>query len=163
MAANQLLDLNIAAVNSRMKFYYGMLHSDDHTEAYKNCLPPFIEKALPKADKAPKNLIILSCDGRSDISEDELNQMLILPIERRGYVIHERIRSSKSTFDTIGLMFADLVGYLAARIDTISNDSELFEDITPEKFETNGKLRKLRSSSELIMKIKQLQLLTYYD
>lgn len=37
-------------------------------------------------------------------------------------------------------MFADLVGYLAARIDTISNDAELFEDINREQLELNGKI-----------------------
>ena len=162
-AAHRLIELNMATSNSRMKFYYGTLHSSDHTDSYMKCLPLFLAKTLPKAPGSPKNLIVVSCDERSDVNEDQLNQILTTPIESRGYVIHERIQSSKSSFDTVGLMFADLVGYLAARIDTITNDSELFDDITPEKFKTNGKLRKLRSSTTLISKIKQLQLLTYEE
>ena len=161
-AAKQLLDLNIAKYNSRMRFYYGCLHSKNHSDAYLTYLPPFLTKILPKA-KPSKNLILVSCDERSDITEDQLNHALIPAIENRGYVIHERVQSSKSTFETIGLMFADVVGYLTARIDTISHDAELFEDVTPEKLESNGKLRKLQSSSELISRIKQINVYKYNE
>jgi hypothetical protein len=61
-----------------------------------------------------------------------------------------------SNFNTVGLLYADIIGYLAARIDTISTDSELFEGITPEQFETNGKILKLKSSVNLISKIKNI-------
>lgn len=162
-AAHKLLDLNMATSNSRMKFYFGNLHSDNHTEAYVKFLPPLLVKILPKSPKAPKNLIVVSCDERPDVTEDQLNEIIPPAIEHRGYVLYERVVSSKSTFDTIGLMFSDIVGYLTTRIDTISNDAELFEGITPEQFMTNGKLRKLKTSSELIVKIKQLQLLKHSE
>ncbi len=63
---------------------------------------------------------------------------------------------ASSNFNTVGLLYADIIGYLAARIDTISTDSELFEGITPEQYETNGKIKKLRSSVSLILKIKNI-------
>lgn len=163
-AANKLLDLNIASSNSRMKFHYGHLKSTDHRADYLAYLPPLLTKSLPLAKKgAGKKLIVISCDERSDISPDELHSALSPASNSRGYVLLERVMSTKSTFDTVGIMFADLVGYLAARIDTISNDSDLFDGITPEQYASNGKLRKLRSSSELIAKIKELQLYTYND
>jgi len=44
---------------------------------------------------------------------------------------------------------------LTGRVDIIANDAELFEGLTPEQFEANGKIRKLRSSQDLISKIKK--------
>src|SRR5262249_50089347 len=38
------------------------------------------------------------------------------------------------------------VGYLAARIDTIAADAQLFEELTPEQLAKDGKYRKLASS-----------------
>jgi hypothetical protein len=57
-------------------------------------------------------------------------------------------------------MFADIVGYLAARIDTIATDAQLFEGLTPEQLAKDGKYLKLASSRTLISKVKKLSLLT---
>ena len=62
-----------------------------------------------------------------------------------------------SNFNTVGILYADIIGYLAARVDTISTDSELFEGITSKEFEKNGKIKKLKSSMILISKIKTSQ------
>ena len=61
-----------------------------------------------------------------------------------------------SNFNTVGILYADMIGYLAARIDTISNDQELFENIPTDQLLNNGKVRKLKTSMALINKIKQL-------
>lgn len=58
-------------------------------------------------------------------------------------------------------MYADLVGYLAGRVEVISNDVEFFDDLTQEHLEETGKVRKLRSSRDLIDRIKELN--TYTD
>lgn len=63
---------------------------------------------------------------------------------------------ASSNFHTVGILYADIIGYLAARIDTISNDLELFENISEDQIANNGKIRKLKTSIELITKIKQL-------
>ena len=82
---------------------------------------------------------------------------VITPVfQKKNYVILEEPLMSTSNFNTVGLLYADIIGYLAARIDTISTDSELFEGITPEQFETNGKIKKLKSSVDLISKIKNI-------
>lgn len=157
-AARELLELNVAESNSRIKFYYGEISSTSHTEDYLAELPGLLAKCLPKPSKgAGKNLIAVCCDERSDISADDLHHALAPSIQKKGWILLERIQPVRSSFDTVGLMFADIVGYLTARIVTISNDSELFEGLTPEQFERNGKIRKLRSSTELISLIKQIQ------
>ncbi len=61
-----------------------------------------------------------------------------------------------SNFQTVGILYADIIGYLAARIDTISNDSELFEGLSSDQLETNGKIRKLKSSHALMTKVKNM-------
>ncbi|MEM9402323.1 MAG: hypothetical protein AAGA44_07550 [Pseudomonadota bacterium] len=161
-AAHQLLDLNISKKNSRLRFYYGGMYSENHTRDYVESLPPLIEKALPRAAKgAGKNLISVMCDERSDVSAADLHSAIQPAVEANGYTVHENVMSVRSTFDSIGLMYADLVGYLAGRVETIGNDSELFEGLTEEQLHTNGKIRKLRSSSELIEKVKCLDIYSH--
>ena len=57
----------------------------------------------------------------------------------------------------MGILYADIVGYLISRIDIISNDSELFDNIPIEEYQTNGKIKKLMTSIEIINKIKNLE------
>ncbi len=63
---------------------------------------------------------------------------------------------ASSNFNTVGILYADMIGYLVARIDTISNDLELFENIPRDQLANNGKVKKLKTSMQLINKIKQL-------
>ena len=58
-------------------------------------------------------------------------------------------------------MFADIVGYLYSRVDTIKVDAEIFHEIPHEVIQKNGQLRKLASSKELIKKIRDLTVLTH--
>ena len=67
----------------------------------------------------------------------------------------EDIVISRSGFHTVGVLYADIVGYLYARVDTIANDSELFQNIPPEQWENNGKIKKLKSSTNLLGLIKK--------
>ncbi|MGA3288138.1 MAG: hypothetical protein ABSD46_12010 [Bacteroidota bacterium] len=155
LAAHQLLDLNIAQSNRRMIFHYGRLKSKNQRDDYLHGVPGLLNKVLPHALKgAGKNLISINCDERDDITVTELHKYISPCAIKKGYVVLENVVRAKSNFDTIGIMYADLVSYLAGRIDTISNDSELFEGITEEQLNQNGKIRKLKSSKELISKIK---------
>jgi hypothetical protein len=157
-AAGQLLDLN-AEQNARMSFAYGAMDSDSHASDYLRAVPELIATWLPRAPKgAGKNLIAVVYDERVDIEAREFSDSVRDAVESRGYVLFENAIEGRSGFDTTGLMFADLVGYLAARVDVISNDAQLFEGLTLENYSTNGKIRKLESSHELISKIKRLDI-----
>lgn len=159
-AAGDLLDLNVASKNTRMRFAYCRSRSASHAADYLGILPELMGRALKSAPKGGggKNLMLVQCDEREDVDPDELHDAIAPAVEEKGYVVVERVAQVRSGFDTVGLMFADLVGYLAGRVDTISNDSGLFEGLTPEQLKTNGKIRKLRSSSSLIRKLKALDL-----
>lgn len=158
-AARQLLDLNVAGANSRMQFHYGRMQSGNHGQSYLDHLPTLLDKCLPKAPSgAGKNLLVVVCDERSDVAATKLHAALEPVTRGKNWVLLEHVIKAKSGFDTIGLMYADLVGYLVARIDTIANDSELFQGLTGEQLQHDGKFKKLRSSTELMKKIKKLKL-----
>ena len=158
--AQELISLNKSEVNARMKFhYFANKHSTDQREDYLGFLPTLLEKALPKAqEKGGKNLVSLHYDQRSDISPRDVREAIAPTLEARGYHLFEDVVMAVSRFDTVGILYADIVGYLQARVQTISNDSELFENIEPEHWETNGKLRKLRASTSILQGIKALKL-----
>jgi len=157
-AARQLLELN-AQKNARMKFAYGSLDSTAPGKDYLRLVPALVDEVLPRAPKgAGKNVLTVVYDERSDLNPAAFHRAITEIAENKGYVLFETTVEGRSSFDTVGLMFADLVGYLAARVEVISNDAELFEGLTLENYSENGKIRKLESSSELIANIKKLDL-----
>ena len=157
--AQDLISLNKSEVNARMKFHYFAKDSTDQRVDYLRFLPTLLKKALPKAqEKGGKNLVSVHYDQRSDISPKDIREAITPTLEARGYYLFEDVVMAVSRFDTVGILYADIVGYLQARVQTISNDAELFENIEREHWETNGKLKKLRSSTKILRGIKALKL-----
>lgn len=156
--ATDLLELNVSHKNRRMKFYYVRMDSADHKNDYLAFLPILLSKAIAKPQSRPgKDLICLTCDQRPDILVHEVHAAVAPVVEEKGYVLFEQVSMPTSCFETVGLLYADIVGYLVSRVDTISNDEGLF-DIPKKCFETDGRIRKLRSSTALISKIKKLSM-----
>jgi hypothetical protein len=156
--ANDLLDLNAAKKNARMHFHYFRKKSNNHKKDYLTYLPIIIEKALSKAPSgAGKDIVAIQCDNRSDIKIKELRKILYPVVKKKKYVLFEDIVMPASRFETVGILYADLIGYLVARVETISSDMDLFENIPKEELENNGKVKKLQSSKKLLEQIKYLQ------
>jgi len=156
-----ILRQNIAKKNARMTFHFGSQTGVSNIgQAYLESLPQFLEKVLPKPVKGgkAKNLIALTCDFRNDVAQEALQHVLLPVIEKKRWQLYEQVTTVHSNFHTVGILYADIVGYLAARIETISNDAELFENIPPQDLESNGKYKKLRSSSALLNEIKNMNL-----
>jgi len=156
--AKQLLDLNSADKNSRFRFHYAGRHDcNSHKDEYLAVLPALVHRSLVKAKKGRgRDLVSVSCDRRDDISPMEIQTTILPAIEDRGYTLVEEVTAPLSNFNTVGILYADIVSYLSARIETIENDVELFESIPDEMLENNGKIRKLRTSTELIERVKRL-------
>ncbi len=157
--AEKVIDLNISKANARMNFHYlkHQVSPKEHGKEYLRLLPLLLNKGIPKAPSgAGKNMVSIHFDYRSDIDIKQLREAVTSILQNKDYVIFEEPQMTTSNFNTVGLLYADIIGYLAARIHTISTDSELFEGITPEQFETNGKILKLKSSVNLISKIKNI-------
>ena len=112
---------------------------------------------LPKAKKgAGTNLVLVACDERSGINADALNAVIKEAVEARGYVLLERPMQVRSSTDTVGVTFADIVGYLLGRLDTI--DVGKFDELSAEQLETHGDFKKHESARKLVEKIKSLDL-----
>ena len=157
--AEAVIDLNVASKNARMKFAYFRKSSQNSKDDYLSYLPALLEKILKSYGKDSgqgKDLVSVYCDYRSDVSIAQIRSVLIPVIRTNHFKLYEDIQYANSNFQTVGILYADIVGYLMSRIETISNDSELFDSIPPDAFLTNGKIRKLQTSIGLMNKIKSL-------
>jgi hypothetical protein len=157
--ATEVLRLTASEANTRMRFFYVKHETDNVKKDYLNILPLVLKKALPTAtDKRQgKDIISVACDQREDISATELSAVVQSIIVKKGYTLFEDVSIAKSNFNTVGILFADIVGYLAARVDTIVNDAELFENLTADQLENNGKIRKLKASNDLLKNVRTLK------
>jgi len=157
--AEAVIDLNVASKNARMKFAYLRKSSQNSRDDYLSYLPTLLEKILKSYGKDSgqgKDLVSVYCDYRSDISISQLREVAIPVLKANKFKLYEDVHVVHSNFETVGILYADIVGYLMSRIETIANDSELFESIPPDALLTNGKFRKLQTSIGLIDKIKSL-------
>lgn len=147
-----LLALNKAKKNARIKFAFVKIeNSTDHKTDYLLYLPKLLNKVLSKAKKKNgKDLLGIHCDQRSDIKECDINKAVEKLLIEKGYKLFENAVISKSNFETVGILYADLVGYLFGRIDNIKMDIDLFESLTAEQIENNYRLKKLKTSTELL-------------
>src|SRR3990172_10442023 len=125
--ASSILDLTAAEKNARIKFHYLKTASADHRRTYLRFLPQLLKKALPPASKkSGKDLLVLYCDQRGDLDEKTIREAVLEKVCDKGYTLYEDVVLVKSCFHTVGILYADIVGYLLGRIDAISMDSELF-------------------------------------
>jgi len=157
--AEKILELTTAPKNTRMKLSYFRMSSTNHKNDYLENLPYLVRDILGKyhfSRKQGKNMVSISCDCRSDISIKELREAILPAVIDKKYELFEDIIQVRSNCETIGVLFSDIIGYLMSRIETITNDLELFENLTPDMIENNGKLRKLKSSWQLITKIRKM-------
>lgn len=153
---SNLLKLNRSAKYRRMKFHYAATESHDHRSVYLEILPLLLAKALPKTSrKGGKDLLKVYCDHRSDLKPSEIRAVAGPTVQARGYTLVEDVVCPVSNRETVGILYADIVGYLMGRIDVISNDIDMFDGLTAEQIEANGRLRKLRTSTELVQLIEK--------
>jgi hypothetical protein len=156
--ASSILNLTASEKNARMKFYYLKTKATDHKTTYLKFLPLLLKEALPTAcKKSGKDLFALHCDQRHDIDEKTIREAVLKKVCDKGYTLYEDVVLVKSCFHTVGILYADIVGYLLGRIDAISMDSDLFDGISEEDFDSSGQLRKLKSSKELVNKVKTIK------
>jgi hypothetical protein len=156
--ASSLLQLNASKKYRRMQFHYAALESDDHRADYLSVLPLLLRKGLPKAGhKGGKDLIKLYCDRREDLKPSEIRAAIDEVVSKRGYTLVEDVVCPNSNRETVGILYADIVGYLKGRIEVIKQDIEVFEGLSPEQIETNGRLRKLRTSTKLVQLISKFE------
>lgn len=157
--ATDILSLNVSVRHARLDVAYFHKESvKSFPSEYLKYLPILLNKVLTKAPRGPgKNLLSFHYDRYDAVDVDALREAVKSVISRKGYALFEDIIPSNSNSETIGIMYADLIGYLYGRIATISQDAEVF-GLSPLQLETDTRYRKLKSSTELIRVIKKLKI-----
>lgn len=156
----EIIALNKSKLNSRMKFYYSSCDQSDSKKSYLEQIKANLPKAIGKAPKgAGKKLLALHFDQRSDVTIKELREFAVPIIRANGWRLYEDISIASSGFETIGILFADIVGYMMARIETIRSDADLFEGLDLFNYQKDGKIRKLNASTEIIDGIKTIEVM----
>lgn len=155
--ASSLIKLNTSTKNSRIKFAYCDFVSRTPIKSYLECLPPLLERLLPKAPPGPgKDILALYCDEHSGLSQDAIRIAIKPVLNKKGFTLLEDVVLARSNFETIGVMYADLVAYLFGRREIISKDKAL-PALTADQRKTDGRVRKLESSKELLSLVKDLK------
>jgi hypothetical protein len=155
----KLLELVSSKKNSRMKLSYFRMKSENQKNDYLEYLPILVWNILGEygySGKGGKNLVTLFCDNRSDITIQEIRKAVLPAIESRKYIMVEDVIQVNSNCETIGVLISDIIGYLMSRVEVVVNDSELFENLTSDQIENNGKIKKMRTSFQLIDKLKKM-------
>ena len=154
--ASELLKLGASKENSRIKFYYYTTESNFQKETYLEKIPEILRKVLkkPTSKKSGKNVCSVSFDHRDDISVNEFRDAIEDVIKEKDYILFEDVLKPVSGYQTVGVLFADIVAYVYSRVDIIQNDADLFENLSEEQLNTNGKILKLKSSTSLLKNIK---------
>lgn len=155
----KIFELTTSEKNSRMKLSFFRKKSDNHKKDYLEYLPLLVDETIKKynpSQKQGKNLVSITCDNRDDVSVKELREIILPVVRNRKCQLFEDVMKIDSNCETVGLFFSDIIGYLMSRIETITSDSDLFINLTPEQIQKNGKLKKLMSSWYLIEKLRSM-------
>ena len=162
--ASEIINLNTSSTGKSgvINIYYittNIKKGESQKNVYLKLLPILLDKALtvPKKKSQGRDIVSINCDNRSDLTKEEIRAVIDPVIKKKGYVLFEDVVCVKSCFDTVGILYADVMGYLLGRVDNISNDYELFDKIPREQLKNNGKVKKLLSSVDLIKEIKNFK------
>jgi hypothetical protein len=149
---SKILALNKSKKNARMNFYYFKKdNSANKKQDYLDYLPKLLNKALKSTSKkSGKDLVSLNCDERQDINTAEIFNAIESTLKNKKCNILENVVMSKSSFQTVGILYADIVGYLFGRIDNMRKDIDLFNSLTPEQIQENHRIKKLKTSTDLL-------------
>lgn len=82
-----------------MKFAYGKMSSTNKGADYLFAVPALrqLSKVLPKAPTgASKNPISITCDDRDDVNDDDLHGDAKPVLDKKGYIILERVQQATS-------------------------------------------------------------------
>jgi len=148
---SELLKLNTSAKYRRMKFYYAATETNDHRSEYLEILPLLLAKALPRTSKkGGKDLVKLYCDRRDDLKPADIRAVAAPVIDARGYTLVEDVVCAVSNRETVGILYADIVGYLMGRVEVILNDIDMFDGLTAEQINASSKLMLPRKSGHWV-------------
>lgn len=159
--AEQIINLNASNANARITFSYRYSPNLNTSSVYLRLVHEAVNSLVKQcsSERNGKNLISIHCDERRDVDVDEIRTSIAPILERKGYVLFEDIMQTISNNQSVGLMFADIVGYLISRVHNIHVSESLLSDPDSETAKKNGQLRKLVASKKILSQIKQIRVM----
>jgi hypothetical protein len=156
-----LVSMNTSTSNSRIKFCYAYTTSGSTTRSYLDLVSTVTSKILEPSitTKNGKDVVSICVDQRSDIKTSDLRSVIDPIIAKKKALLFEDVIQSKSSTYTMGIFFADIIGYLLARKDNLSVSCRILEEADPEVRRTNGQIRKLLASTEIVGMIKSIRII----
>lgn len=154
-----IIAMNSSTTNAAIKFCY--IHTDvgSQKEQYLSVLKLVVDSLLPRAGTTAngKDVVAIFCDKRSDVCSKEIREILQQTFDRKQLTLLEDVHTIQSNMQTVGICYADIVGYLMSRIDNIQVDQSLFEGLNNAEAQKNVQLRKVITSTSIIQSIKSMQ------
>ncbi len=146
---------------SRIKFTYASTTAGSDYLAYLKLVEAVINSLLKGRleKKLGKDLVSIICDERTDVSQRQLSERLTPIIEKKGCLLLEDIMQIKSSIATVGICYADIVGYLMSRKDNLSENIPFFEGLSEEQSKTNGQYRKFKTSCKLLENVRSISII----
>lgn len=159
--AKAIIQLNASDNYSRIKFCYVSSNVGSDRSTYLKLAAIVIAKLLNTkvTPKNGKNIVSICCDNRSDVTLEELRAIAIPILDRRKLILFEDIILTRSSSQTVGICLADIVGYLMGRTEILGVGRENLTEIDPIQAQTNGQIRKLLASAEIVGMIKSIQVI----
>ena len=119
---NELLEYVVGKKNKRMDvtFFSHECEKDEEDKIYFDVVPRLLKKKLKKMPKKDsKNCVAIFCDNfnrkRKDDLYQKMRQEIATVIRKKGLVFFEEIFFCDSTNYTVGITYADIIGYLVAK------------------------------------------------
>lgn len=157
----RIIEMNSSPKNSNIKFCYISNQDPDlnQTKQYELLIQPLLKRILKSSNTTQhgKDVIAIYCDKRQDIDCKKIRIIISPILKEKKLILLEDIHFVQSNMQTVGLCYADIVGYLMSRIHNITVDSGLFENLDSEEARKNIQLKKFLTSREIIDSIKSME------
>ncbi|MBX2992411.1 MAG: hypothetical protein KF749_14765 [Bacteroidetes bacterium] len=156
---DRVIEYTSSPSTARVKFCYAFSTSGTGAEQYLELVFNVASSLAPRKtnQKLGKDVIAIFVDQRTDVTQQAIRANLEPVLIRKGLTLFEDITFVKSSPETVGIAYADIVGYMMSRKDNIKFDASLFDQMDPAILERNGQYRKLKASTEILESIRSIQ------
>ncbi|HET6272653.1 MAG TPA: DUF3800 domain-containing protein [Bacteroidota bacterium] len=157
----EIIAMNTSASNSRIRFCYASSTGGSTNESYLRLVSVAVSSVLGTSTttKGGKDVVSICFDQRSDVNATGLRMRIEPILQRKRLILFEDVILSRSGTETIGLCYADIVAYLMSRKDNIEVNHGRIEDLDPVATRTNGQMRKLLASTEIVGMIRSIRMI----
>ena len=158
-----IVDMNNSTTNARISFCFAHTDSGSTSENYLRLVGEVSNGILQSSSSARngKDVVTFYCDQRNEPSAEDIRAVVDPVLEKKNWVLFEDVTYSDTNVQTVGLCYADIVGYLISRIHNIDPNPSFLEDPSSEAAKRNGQFQKLVASHQIVDTIKRVKILEF--